>query len=248
MRHFHSPLRCVLNKTLNHSTFIETGVAQDIEGFDSLSDQEICVDSELEPSESEDELDSDDSSGYSSSEESNSCESDENPDSQDDESEEVTEDEGFAPDYDSDDVSMETDSDEESSVKSQSSEEDSMDTDFSDDESVTKSSESSDTRYFIASQESLLPKLENLSQDSDKSGKNSIISTISLYSSSSNSESSSDEDSLGIYDFERFRNRALDENFEDLPNLEINNSNYSVQVQPSNSRGRGHPVKRLNDN
>jgi hypothetical protein len=63
---------------------------------------------------------------------------------------------------------METDSDEESSIDSDDfNEEISIDSDFFDEESELKS-EFSDSKYFISSsQESILPKLEFLSQESN---------------------------------------------------------------------------------
>jgi hypothetical protein len=153
---------------------------------------------------------------------------------------------------------METDSDEESSTDSDdSNEENSMDSDFFDEESELKS-EFSDSKYFIpSSQESILPKLEFLSQVSN-SDNNSIVSTITLYSSSSS------EDLERIYDFNGDGDCVLDETIELFPILKNNYLNNSDSVQPSTSmgnsnassrgrgaakaRGRGRPLNCVNFN
>ncbi len=79
-----------------------------------------------------------------------------------------------------------------------------------------------------------MPKLEFLSQESN-SDNNSIVSTITLYSSSSS------EDLEMIYDFNGNGDCVLGELF---PSLENNNLNNSDSVQPSTSMGNSNASSR----
>ncbi len=226
-----SPLRNVLQKNLEHTTYIDSGPATEGIGFDSFSDQELCLESEPE-SEFSDNISeySDDSSLSidSSSEEYSSDESsqskfdivDESNDEDSSEDEDLFDDSEF-----DDDPSMDTDFDEESSMDTESSDED----------------------------------LPNLKTSNEVSGSDSSISTIVLSSSSSDDEFESickkniEKFNIKVEKDESLANLQgeIDEN-SDQPCTSRESANRGRGRGrgrgSGRGRGRGGPVKRIGDN